>query len=1058
MDNDSESKKLGVVIFGQQFCNKLEHIPIKKRILLRDSVLCQRTLSSAEVLDQKICSLPVTQNSNLLGSPSAAQHSDTKIFSKQQADNLKEIVVLNYEKADCHAAFSGITTKDIIAGNTVDNANKVPKTEALSPLVERKCTSPSFFAPVAKDDDLGTKSTESQPDLSDNVTEDSFFDDKSKARPGHASCKDLEAVQSLTQDNRILWDLNVEMDAWEKPSNHLNVESKSEVTTSDVQSGTNLERSEDLRLKRETLAVYENDTGSNIQPTFASATSGGICEHKHEIPDSAVVSSIREYQHVSTGSFPHKACSVVESSLGIASMNIPCNHELTSNTVEPLTSIHGEKASDLLARAPGRYSGNSFEAPNNSIISTEEQNCENKNIIIEGEGSVNILQVYDDEDYGSSKRGENAKSGKLDLIDKNSCAEQLEMRVSVEEGNLNRKFIAETIQETIKAAPSAHLFKELTENSSKHVDNDVGNQLVGSAKESCYASSAEPPCVPVKCKQDVNVINQVPVIDKDLEAENEQDYEDGELRDLDMHYWNENETEMGETECLDYEPFDENMDDLDESQTSVTPDEKGEGGLKSKKCRLSETLTEDHLVGEDDANADSKLVSGLNGAGHGGTHMLHTQLEKKLSGWDQLPKDEHTSLEKVHEAHRILSRLSRSELQSCINVPTLSEDAEEKETVVERRIRSKDMDASYPVEIGFGSDKFSGKGRSTHHMHVRNRAENWESERRSSVNYHDLYDNHSGSSRMIINSKGRELRRSRSPSDKSEAYYPRISYSRYSRGRYGGHVEGSGRSLRGARNGYRGSLTDDRSEPELRVRQQFLRRDGSFSPRATRHFSETVNRSRSRSRTRSPPLWLPPYERMGSRGHRRSPEFSTDDRVKRTRLPFWKSNFTSDSEMRYTSPPHTGFTPHNKSRWNDDEDFDVGGPRDRSPVRSYRHKENFDASCSRGRFKSSEDFRPLGYHGRMREIASPDRDRGYIGEKDRRKHEDGFETGHQKRHYKGGLTQQYRQDAEDDIAPQNFCSKDFLEDGETRSVNMRKKESRTHERYEYPGSTPNAKR
>uniref|UniRef100_A0A7N0U6G4 Uncharacterized protein n=1 Tax=Kalanchoe fedtschenkoi TaxID=63787 RepID=A0A7N0U6G4_KALFE len=1066
MENVSESDKRGVIIFGQQFCDKLEHIPIKKRILLRDSAIYQRTPSSVEVSDHKVISSSLGQETDLVASPSLAQDSNPNFFSEQQPDNLKsgsglvddnrsEVLVLNNEKADCPPDFSGIETPvDSTCSssiNTVDNANKVPSIESLSPCTESKLSVVPSFASAAEDDILGTKSTEKVKSLAGDITGDSYSSEKTTIQPD-PPCMDQIAVQPVTQDVRILWDLNVEMDAWEKPDDHHKIESQSDVASSECMRNTKLDIPEDQNLKEQTL-MSEHDTENNMPATLKSTDSGGICKHEHMISDSKDFmdcESIRQDQQVATGICPKKPFSALEPSLEIESMNTSCNQNLGFRTDDHLTATFRESTSKL-ADTPRIEQGSSDGTTNYRAKSTEDQNCESKKIVLSGGSSGNNLQTCNDGNNGSSKKRANAKHGQHEVIDLNSSNQYLDLfgkRAYVVEGNEVVSLTEKTIAETVEAAPTMHHpSEELTENS-YHVGISVETQLPVSFQEGCAASVVEPACVPGKCNQDASVFKQVPNIDVDRGAQTEQDYEDGELRDLDSHYWNEIETEMGETECLDYEP----AADSDVSPASAYVAGKVECGLTSKKRRSSETLVKDQLVRKDHANSDEKVISGLSSEEHNGTHNLNAQLEKKLSGWDQLPKDGQPLIDKVQDTHGISSRTSRSELQSCIEIPTLSEDAEEKETVVERRIRPKDMDDSYPAESGSGFGKFSGKRRFALNIPGRNRVDDWDSERRSSVNYHDIYDNHSGSRHMIMNAKGREHHRSRSPSERSEAYDAPINYSRYSRGRYGRHAEGCRRFV-----------ADDRGDSEFCGRQQFIRRDKSFSPRTAPHFSETFNRSRSRSRTRSPPMWLPSYEQVGSRGHHRSPDFGAEDRVKRTRLPLWKSSFASDNDMRYTSPPRGGFMPQNKPRWNDNEDFDMGGPRDRSPARSFRHKEKFGAACSRGRFKSSEDFRPMGYRARMREIASPERFRGYVSGNDRRKREGSFETVPRKRFYKDGFTRQYRHDTGDDIAPQNCPLKeDFLEDGENRIASIRKKDS-SHERYEYdqlsyPGSTPKAKR
>ncbi|CAM8976491.1 unnamed protein product [Rhodiola kirilowii] len=997
MDNVSESKKNGVVIFSQQFYDKLEHIPIKKRISLRDSALYHPTPSSAKESDKKDCSPPLTRQT------------EPGFLLKQQPDNSKACPldynsseILNNDKADCPPHFSGIETP---IGSTLrdkiymdDNTNKVQCAGALSPCNESKLLLVSSFVSCSKGDGLGTKSEE-QP-----FSVIFRSDDKSTAQR-NLPFTDYKLVPSVNQDARMLWDLNVEMDAWEKPTDHLNVEFQSDVTSSECMPNTKLDVSEDFMLKGKTIAI-DISTPSETQPNYTSMNSGGICKYTHKIPDSTgilVCESVREDQQVADGTCPDRALSGTEQSIKIGSMNISCNQKLISKTDEHFTRIFGESASMLSPGAPKRNPGSLFETTNYCSESTEEQNCEKKNHLV----------------------------------------------------TLEEKIIAETA-ETV--AMVHHLSEEISQRAPEHVDDSMQNKIPDSFQQGCDVPGEHDPVAAV--------FKEVPNTDKDYGGQNEQDYEDGELRDLDTHCWNEIETDVRETECLDYEHVDGSIDKLADSSTSVSVIGEGAGRLKSTNHISFGTLMKDQLVTKVGTNSEEKVkvISRLCSESYLGTHTSNTNLERKHSGWDQLPKDDHTSLDKVQETHRISSRTSRSELQVCMDIPTLSEDAEEKETVLERRIRPKDMDDSYPAEGDSGFDnKFSGKRRSTAHMHGRNRVEDWDSEHRSSVNYHDLYDNHSGSRPLIMNSKGRECLRSRSPSVRSEAYDACANYSRYSRGRYGRHAEGSVRSFRGARNGYRGCLTDDRDESEFRVRHQIIRRDRNFSPRVAPHFSGTFNRSRSRSRTRSPPMWLPPYERMGSRGQRRSPEFGAEDRAKRIKFPFWKSSFTSDNAMRYASPPRGGFIPQNKPRWNDNDDFDTGDPRDRSPVRSFRHKENFNATCSRGRFKSIEDFRPTGYRGRMRQIA-PDRVRGDIGGSDRRKREDSYEAGHQKRFYKDDFTRQYRHDAEDNnIAAQNCPLKeDFVEDGETGICNIRNKESSSHEfeydKLSYPGSTPNAKR
>lgn len=925
MENALQSEKVGVDIFSQFFCDQLENIPIKKRIALRDSALYQPTTSS-----DNVCSL--TWHTD----PSSKQSSDNLMTSLLDG-NGSRVVVLHNEKS---VSTPDSPRTETLVGSTLsyktytlDSANKVPSIEAVPHCTDTTLSSASCFLSDAKNDGLDSKGDEHVRHFTSDITGDSYPVGKSSIQP--APRNNLKAVQPVTKEVKIQWDLNVAVYEWGEPKDLQNVESQSNITSFEIMASTKFDKSEDFKLKGETIMPV-----NEVSP---ESTYSLGCE------------SVSNNQHVAAGTCLNRKLSGMEPSEETVSMNISCYQKRSSETDEHLTPTIFDSASKSSDEEPKRNYGSSFETTNYYVQSTELPKCENISIATTGESS-NV-----DNDSSKSK---NAIAGEhevtfMDLSDHHM--DLLKQRAYVEE--INR---LENITENKQAATVLH-----------HSSNGM------TKRSNVEVSFVEPICEPGHCNQDGTAFKQVVNIDKYCGAQTDQDYEDGELRDIDIHCCNEIEIEMGEAECLDYEPISGNTGNLDESSTSVSMCGKDEKQLNSKK-HLSSEILKNQLVAKDCASSDKKMISGLYSEVYFGTHYSSMQLDRRLSGWDQLPKYDHAFSDKV----------------------------------VERGIRSrpKEVDSSYFTESCSGFGKYTAEWQSTPHMH---QDEDWVSEHRTSVNYHDIYDKRSGYNPLIVNSKGLEGLRSRSPSVRSEDYDSHFNYSRYLKERYSRHAEGSGRRFRGARNGHRGSLTDDRIESGLCVRQQFIRGDQSYSHRATPHFSKNFNRSRSRSRTRSPPMWLSRYERMNSRGHLRQAEFGTEDREKGTRSLFRKSSFASDNDLHYSSP-RGRFIPHNKPRWHDEDDIE--GPRNRSPVRQLRHKVILKAAGPRGRFKPSEEFRPMGYRGsgRIHEIASPHRVRGYNGGSDRRKPEYSIEAGHQKHFYKDDSAWQYQNDAEDDTETQTY--------------------------------------
>lgn len=417
---------------------------------------------------------------------------------------------------------------------------------------------------------------------------------------------------------------------------------------------------------------------------------------------------------------------------------------------------------------------------------------------------------------------------------------------------------------------------------------------------------------------------------------------------------------------------------------------------------------------------------------------LSVSSKTKSSGWDQLPDGSGNSADmtaEIDEDKTALPRASRRELLPRIDLPSSSDGVDKKGAQLMQRSRSSNLDDSYPhFERMTGSDKSVRRGRSPLHMHDRiqgggrwvdHSADDWNSKRQHSYRYCGPFDpENPGPKSVIVNSKGvyrRMIRRS--PTDRDAAYgmhtgmAPGRDIGTNGRGRSGRYQQGFGRGTRAPRNGYPEPMADD-SESSVRVPYHLTRRERTFSPihgRGAPHFSQPRRKSRSRSRTRSPPMWLLEKERpVGLRRFSRSPDFRPEVRMDRVRLPFQKPSFPAEYDADFISPPRNRFSPPHNSRWVDDRDCAVDQFRDRrSPVRMFRQSQRFDSVGVPGRLKSDNNFRPMIRSGRFAEMAGGGRGRRFEGsDDDRRKYGDRYDILPVRHYERDGILRQIRYDAE----------------------------------------------
>ncbi|XP_059667120.1 uncharacterized protein LOC132312672 [Cornus florida] len=542
----------------------------------------------------------------------------------------------------------------------------------------------------------------------------------------------------------------------------------------------------------------------------------------------------------------------------------------------------------------------------------------------------------------------------------------------------------------------------LSHESCKPYDNGPG---IEDPSDDCYNSDVSPD----------GRGNMVDVDMTELQTGYDSPFEDGELREATAYSWEENEVE-GETEFVDYE-----------SDNGVTEDFDAAGFTMSEKVEVEDCGTGAPL------KEPSRSAS----------------LNTKFSGRDQLPEGREcstdrtgevndVSLQKIHTSDcidgldvkgfsmaEVKSRASRGKLSSQVEGTSCSDEIQGKGAVFIPR--SRNIEGSYyRPEREFDSEKFLGRDRSMLQMHDRSQDDGhwvdssagyWDSRNRYSTNSHVPHGpGHARRRSLIANMAAkveglpRDHRRPinyssrggyrppmrRSPTDRDDGYgvHRRMLPMRdINRSRSGDRSvilrQGVSRGLRGEYN--RPGFDDPASS--VRVPHYVARRERSFSPIPSRgaHFPRSRRKSRSRSRTRSPPLaWHLQRERnVGGRCDSRSPDFRSEGRMKRMRIPFQKSSFPAYEEESFMPLPGGRISPKYNSRLMNDRNSVGDHFRDRSPppVRQFQRRQRFDlVGDSPGRVKSDNYFRPMVRRGRFSGMSgSPGRGHKFDGSDDDRR-------------------------------------------------------------------------
>uniref|UniRef100_A0A5B6YGE3 Dentin sialophosphoprotein n=1 Tax=Davidia involucrata TaxID=16924 RepID=A0A5B6YGE3_DAVIN len=242
----SESEKLGVAVLGQRFADKGEHVPIKKRrLLLRSPSPPRWTPSpyheeSLSPQSQTHSPHPEEPKQLLNGECASGLWCCPDSISNQQMGAFDGSIVVQLgqgvDDGDMNGRledFSGIALLAAAAcnnsiGDDVDNAKE-------GPIVEEFLTPEGFDSSIsAKPLKENTASVKKDLVLEENM-DGSFVQDNSMAiSQTLRNNENVEEAKSpvCSKDDRLHWDLNTVMDAWEQPCDDLNVHSQSNVSES----------------------------------------------------------------------------------------------------------------------------------------------------------------------------------------------------------------------------------------------------------------------------------------------------------------------------------------------------------------------------------------------------------------------------------------------------------------------------------------------------------------------------------------------------------------------------------------------------------------------------------------------------------------------------------------------------------------------------------------------------------------------------------------------------------------------------------------------------------
>ncbi|XP_021298728.1 uncharacterized protein LOC110427502 [Herrania umbratica] len=1077
----SESEKLGVDVLGRRFGDKVEQVPIKKRRFMFRSPSPPPPLTPSLHLEASGQDVDFQSASGKNSGSNSAQRRrlkktdiltkstvavDDGTFSKviNDVEDFSGIEIL--AAAACSDSMGDDVTEN--EGNTLLEASTQERIESSASL-ETACCSP-------------------KDSVNEGKTEGSSFQDNSPA-PLHESLGDRDnttAERSIPlPDDRLLWDLNLSMDAW--PCDGGDIDSQKDAVDNTSVRSEELQTKEPQDIKNDTMnRVVSSDVDGNdevnkmtsdfkILPVGTDDLSG----EKQE-SEGCFGSSENKTEHVPVPVVDAEnslICAAAETNASTEAVNMDqcLSHSPLPGLDKSTSGSEGNQETSFSTHNIGLNTvGCISEAEVGKTVCVENAQVEESDVaspyVPVLETVANDIQKTsvneDDKDHGIDSGLQDVKIFAQDLDNPRPLetpedehangTEEMDIchpSPKSEDMSISDDDVVEAMERTDGASSTytaqtdsdTHVGSEaLLQKSSR---NFVATTGAGefSAQEACRNYVNGPTSYLDKAnlndlanESHDSAVSQDMVLTvgmgthSEVQAGYDSQFEDGELRETDVHCWEEAEQVDYDTEFEEERSFGleaESGEKKLEAERGSSPDVTG----NFKYCETGDALR------ENSAGLKMRTVEVSDG---------ETKKTDCLDGSNVRDYDLKVDLSKVTK-RELLSRVEGS----------LSSDAV-------HRSRSDNFDGSFPrAEREAGSDKFVGRDRSASHMRGRSpggghffnpSASYWDSKRQNSPIYHNPYNFGRPRPKSVVESRGypmatdqasseatgvarpdnrisrqfigssnglyRPFVRRRSPVERDDSYgmHTRMATVRDAspdRTRFRRYQQGVSR---GIRDEYLRHIPDDGTEYFSRMPHRLGRRERSISPHGRPHYTLPYKKTRSRSRSRSPIGWLLPRDRNeGSRRRSRSPDFRSDARVDRVRLPFTK-RFAADYGEEFISPPRSRISPQRNSRMFDDRNTGLDHFRGRkSPVRMFRQGQRFDQVRPIRRLNSDDYFRHMIRPRRFPDMVGAGKGCKYEGSDDD-KHGSRYEMIHRVRRYDtDGAVRRFRYNAEDSYVANN---------------------------------------
>ncbi|XP_022738864.1 uncharacterized protein LOC111291412 [Durio zibethinus] len=1025
----SESEKLGVDVLGRRFSEKVGNVPIKKRRFMFRSLSPPPPLTPSPHLEasgQHVDFQPASSQNSGSSSAQSLWLMKSDCFTKSTAasiDDEKFSNLLNVEDFSGIEILATAACSDSIGDDIIEKEGNPSVEESTQERIESSASAMHLEETTVS---FETACCSPKDSVNESKTEGSSFHENSFAVL-HESPSDKDNTTSETSiplpDDRLLWDLNLSMDAWACDGG--NVDSQKDAVDNISVRSEQLQTKEPQDIKNDntrkamssdidgcnkvtsdlrTMPVETDDLSREKQESEGcSGSSDNKTEHVPVpvvVAENALMSTAVDTnasnEAVNTNQCPsHSPCPGSDKSTGVSEEDREIS-VLTQNV--GLNMVGGCISESELGKTVSvesvQVEESDVASPCGPALETVANDIQNT--------SADKGDKDHDGDFGLHDVGTFAQdldnSQPLESLEVEHANEVEEMDVchfslKSEDMSISDDCVMEVMDRTDEAS-SAYAAQV---DSAAHVGSEV---LLQKSSGNSDATSGAGGCSTHELCG-INVNGPTSYLDKanlndtleeshdsavssqdkeltvglgnhsELQAGYDSQFEDGELRESDVRCWEEAEEVDYDTEFEEERSFSLEAESVEQKlkvDRGSSPDVTG----NFKCCETGEALRDNPMSlkmrNVEVPDGETKKIDCLDG-----------------------------SNARDYDLRIDISKVSKRELLSLAE-GSLSSDAVQ-------RSRSDNFDGSFArAEREAGSDKFFRRDRSTSHVrgrspgggHFFNPSTNyWDSKRQHAPIYHGSHNFGRPRPKSVVETRGypmatdqapseaagvarpdnrssrqfmgssnsvyRPLLRRRSPVERDDSYcmhrrMPTVRDTSPDRTRFRRYSQVFNR---GIRDEYLRHVPDDGTEHLSRMR--LGRRERSISPHGGRpHYTVHYKRNRSRSRSCSPDGWLLQRDRNeGSRRRSRSPDFRSDARIDRVRLPFTK-RFAADYGEEFISLPRSRISPQRNSRMFDDRNPGLDHFRGRkSPVRMFRQGQRFDQVRPIRRLNSDDYLRPM---------------------------------------------------------------------------------------------------